>query len=95
MKGAEALQHITGADYVGDEDGVDPKDPLGLEKGQDVEMWPTDTGFKHRDRGRLVSLTRDEVVIAAQSKVGGKEVRIHAPRSGFRVKAVEGGNAKL
>ena len=83
------------ANYVEDEAGVDPKDPLGLEKGQDVEVWPTDTGFKHRDRGRLISLTKDEVVIAEQSKVGGKEIRVHAPRSGFRVKAVHGGKANL
>lgn len=95
LKGTEALQHISQADYVGDEGGIDPKDPLRLQKGQDVEVWPTDTGLNHRDRGRLVSLTKDEVVIAAQSKVGRKEIRIHAPRSGFRVKAVQSRDAKL
>ena len=94
LKGAEAVHHITHADFAEAEGEVDVKDPLGIKKGQVVEVWPTDTGFKHKDRGRLLSLTKDEVVIAAQTKVGEKEVRIHAPRTGFGIQAVNGG-AKL
>ena len=74
---------------------VDDNDPLGLKKGQDVESWPVDSGFKNRDRGRLITLTKQEVVLAVQSKLGGKEVRIHHPRWNFRTRAVEGEGAKL
>lgn len=95
LKGDEMVQHITQADFAEQEAQVDQKDPLGLRKGQEVEVWPTDTGFKHKDRGRLVGLTKDEVVIAAKTKVGEKEVRIHAPRTGFRVQVVGGEGAKL
>ena len=74
---------------------MDENDPLGLKKGQDVESWPVDSGFSHHDRGRLVKLTEKEVVLAVQSKVGGKEVRVHHPRWNFRIRAVGGKGAKL
>lgn len=61
---------------------------MGLKKNQDVESWPIDTGSNHRDRGRLVALTSKEVVVVSQSKVGGKEVHIHHPRTNFTIQAV-------
>jgi len=95
LKGDEAVQRVTQAEFAEAEDEVDEKDPVGLTKGQEVELWPTDTGFKHRDRGRLLSLTKNEIVISATTKVGKKEVRIHAPRAGFRIQAVKEKDAKL
>ena len=95
LKGAEAVRYVTQAGFSEPEGDVDASDPLGLEKGQDVESWPIDSGFRHHDRGRLVSLTSKEVVLASQSKVGGKEVRIHHPRWNFRTRAVSGEGAKL
>jgi len=95
LKGEEAVQSITRAECAEAEGEVDEKDPVGLKKGQEVELWPTDTGFKHKDRGRLLSLTKDEVVIAATAKAGEREVRIHAPRAGFRIQAVRENDAKL
>lgn len=95
LKGAEAVKHVMQADFAELEGPIDGNDPLGLKKGQDVESWPSDTGFKHHDRGRLVSLTSKEVVLASQSKVGCKEVRIHHPRWNFRTRAVSGDGAKL
>ena len=77
------------------EGNVDDNDPLGLKKGQYVESWPIDSGFNHHDRGKLVSLTSNEVVLVSQSKVGGKEVRIHHPRWNFRIRAVSEEGAKL
>ena len=74
---------------------VDHNDPLGLKKGQDIESWPIDSGFNHHDRGKLVSLTSKEVVLASQSKVGGQEVRIHHPRWNFRIRAVSEERARL
>lgn len=95
LKGAEAVRHVAQAEFSEAEGEVDGNDPLGLKKGQDVESWPVDSGFKHHDRGRLVSLTAKEVVLAAQSKIGGKEIRIHHPRWNFRTRAVSGEGAKL
>ena len=95
LKGAEAVRHVAQSEFSEPEGEVDDNDPLGLKKGQDVESWPIDSGFRHHDRGRLVSLTAKEVVLAAQSKIGGKEVRIHHPRWNFRTRAVSGEGAKL
>lgn len=43
-----------------------------------------------------MSLTPREVVLAGQSRVGGKEVRIHHPRWNYRIRAVSAaGGANL
>ena len=42
-----------------------------------------------------MGLTKLEVVIEAESKVEGKVVRIHAPRVGFRIRAVGGDGSKI
>ena len=95
LKGADAVKFVTQADFAEPEGQVDDSDPLALKKGQDVEVWPIDTGFKHHDRGRLVALTLKESVVATQSKVGGKEVRIHHPRTNFRIQAATEAGSKL
>lgn len=95
LKGTDAVKFVTQAEFAEPEGRVDDGDPLALKKGQDVEVWPIDTGFKHRDRGLLVALTLKESVVAAQSKVGEKEIRIHHPRTNFRIQAVSAPEAKL
>ncbi|GAB7359617.1 hypothetical protein MBLNU230_g6800t1 [Neophaeotheca triangularis] len=93
LKGPEALQAIMCADFNDKQPRVDESDPLGLKAGSMVEVFPIDSGFTHKDAGSLVALNEMEVAVAVKSKNGGKEIRVHAPRWGFRVKAVEG--AKL
>jgi len=95
LKGADAVKFVTQAEFAEPEGQVDENDPQALKKGQDVEVWPIDTGFKNRDRGRLVALTLKESVVAAQSKVGGKEIRIHHPRTNFRIQIVGAAGSKL
>ncbi|KAI9788740.1 MAG: hypothetical protein M1816_006597 [Peltula sp. TS41687] len=90
LKGADAIQQITGADFVEPEISVDADDPLGLKAGENVELWPSDTGVNHRDQGRLVGLSTDEVVLECQIKVAEKTIRIHAPRRGFRIRRTDG-----
>lgn len=90
LKGPEAAKRIVQADFADTVTLVDETDPLGLKAGQEVEVWPTDSGFKHRDRGRLVALTSQEVVIATPPKEGGNEIRVHHPRVGFRIQAIGG-----
>lgn len=95
VDGARAQQIIVNAPFNEQEGRVDDGgDGLaafhGLAKGKRVAVWPTDTGANHKDVGRLVSLTPTEVVI--EPEAGGGQVRLHAPRHGFRVRpAVEAG----
>lgn len=90
LKGPEAIKFITQASFAETEGEVD-EDPLALHKGQDVEVWPLDSGVKHHDTGRLVALNGKEVVIATRTEAEGKEVRVHHPRRSFRIKALPGG----
>lgn len=90
LKGADAIKQITGADFVEPEVSVDLNDPLGLKPGENIEVWPTDTGVNHRDQGHLVGLTSDEVVLECQTKMAEKVVRVHAPRRGFQIRRTTG-----
>jgi glutathione S-transferase len=66
-------------------------DPLGLRAGDMVEVYPTDYGQAHRDRGVLVGLTTTEVVV--RNELG---LHLHFPRWNFRVAPVgEGAGTKL
>ena len=87
LQGQEAVKFVTQAEYTDNNEQVD-NDPLGLHKGQEVEVWPVDTGFKHHDRGKLVALTSNEVTIVTRTEKGDGEVRIHHPRRSFRIRAV-------
>jgi hypothetical protein len=90
LSGAEAAEMIAGEGFAVEEASVDGSDPSGLKKGEEVEIWPIDSGFSHKDRGRLVGLSTGEVVIEGRME-SGKEVRIHCPRHGFRVRRLKGG----
>ncbi|KAF4633053.1 hypothetical protein G7Y89_g5077 [Cudoniella acicularis] len=61
----------------------DENDLTGLKKGQEIEVWPTDTGFANKDKGKLVALNKMEVIIKRENKKG-ETVRVHSPRYGFR-----------
>ena len=93
LKGDAALNRIVEASFAEKECTVDEQDPLGLKRGSEVEVWPIDTGVRHRDRGRVVGLTREEVVLSVESEAKGKEIRVHFPRTNFRIQAVRGGSS--
>ena len=85
---------VLNAEYTDTALFIDPGDPLQLREGTNVELYPTDGGgFTHKDRGRLIKLTKDEVAISVKPSLGDKEVHVHAPRWNFRV--VERSNSKL
>ena len=89
LSGGDAVKAVLDADFS-DNPIVDPKDPVGLEAGTNVELYPIDSGgFTHKDKGRLVKLTRDDVAIAVRSERAEREVHVHAPRWNFRVAEVE------
>ena len=89
LKGDAAAQRILSAPLVDKEIGVNEGDPLGLRKGQVVSVHPIDSGVRYKDEGTLIGLNDDEIVITAESTV-----RLHYPRTGFRVAAL-GGSPKL
>jgi hypothetical protein len=93
IKGTEALELSSSSDFAEGEGEVDSNDPSGLKKGQEIEVWPIDSGFMNKDQGKLVKLDGKEVVIERENK-NGKNVRVHAPRHGFRVRAIAN-SAKL
>ncbi|OLN85879.1 hypothetical protein CCHL11_05428 [Colletotrichum chlorophyti] len=91
VSGAEAARIVVSSPYNEDAGGVDAGDALvvaeGLGAGDEVILWPADTGASHKDTGKLVRLDKDEVVIEVQGEGG--TVRVHAPRHGFRVERLD------
>lgn len=85
IKGKDVIKYMQSARFVESAGEVDANDPLGLRAGEEVEVWPIDTGFSHRDRGTLLSLTPSEVVVGKKTKAGGQDIHVHMPRWGFRI----------
>lgn len=95
IKGEQALTTITAADFTDADVSVDARDPLQLPAGTFVSLWPTDGGGRgYQDYGSLVKLTRDQVAISLKAS-NGKEIRLHAPRWNFRIRAAEPEKAQL
>lgn len=105
LKGEDAVKFVTSASFTDQATTIDESDPLNLKQGATVELYPTDGGgythqvssrpqanihslTEYQDHGKLVKLTKDEVAIAIQAK-SGEEIRVHAPRWQFRVRAVD------
>ena len=93
IKGPEAVKQISSSDFAEKEGEVDENDPTSLKKGQEVEVWPIDSGFNYKDRGSLVALSTKEIVIESKTK-DGEKVRVHTPRHGFRLRGI-GGSPRL
>ncbi|KFA66436.1 hypothetical protein S40285_09896 [Stachybotrys chlorohalonatus IBT 40285] len=87
LSGEEAARLVAASPFNEEDGSVDVTDAvvlaLGLNKGDLVKVWPTDTGASHKDTGRLVSLTETEVVWETATTEGAS-VRVHAPRHGYR-----------
>ena len=81
----EAVELILRAGYSEVEGDVDSVDPLQLKKGQLMEMWPTDSGMNHHDRGELVSIGVKEVCVKSEVPGGKGHLRIHYPRTNFKI----------
>ena len=94
LKGDEVVKKVTQADFAEPEAKVDEKDPSDLKNGQEVETWPIDSGFRHHERGQLVGLTNHEVILEKKTQ-GDVVIRIHHPRTGFRIRGLGERQAKL
>lgn len=89
VKGPDAVKAVAtdkyhDADGDFDETDFDVK-AFGLKKGDTVSLGPTDYGAAHRDKGKLLSINSEEVVIEVATK-DGSSVRVHAPRHGFQIR---------
>lgn len=94
FSGQQAVSFITAAGFTDQDIKID-EDPTGFKQGSFVQLFPLDGGgLVYQDAGRLVKLTKNEVAISVQA-TSGQEVRIHAPRWQFRIRAVDEGSAKL
>lgn len=90
LEGFVAVLAILGPDFSDYDLFVDGTDPIQLQSGTNVQLFPTDGGgFTHKDTGRLVKLTKDQVAIAVRSEKG-EEVHVHAPGWGFKVQEDDG-----
>jgi hypothetical protein len=85
LSSEDALSKILSRSSFLDDEGSVQDDPIGVKKGQQVEVAPIDTGFNHRDVGKLISLSTKEVVIEKWSEKDGKPVRLHFPRWNFSI----------
>lgn len=94
ISGPEALNRISAMDYVEPAPAVDENDPLRLTKGEQVRVRPTDSGFRHYDQGDLIGLSETEVVINVRS-TNGTLLRLHSPRTNFRVEAIDQERSRL
>lgn len=95
LKGDEAAKRILAATYAEAEARMDEQDPINLGRGEDVEVWPTDSGSRHHDRGLLVCINEEEIVLQPHSKNGEQDIRIHFPRTNFRISPAKAGQSKL
>lgn len=94
LKGDVAAQRILKAPFRETDLTVDHTDPLGLQPGTQVVVYPTDSGSRHQDQGTLIGLSENEIVLSVESQ--GQELHVHYPRTGFRIQANNtSGNARL
>lgn len=92
LTGDEVVEYMQDARFAESVGEVAANDPLKLKAGDEVEVFPIDTGFSHRDRGTLLTLTPNEVVVGKKMNVGGGPIRVHYQRWGFRVNKVASSN---
>lgn len=89
LDGAAALAKVTGAEYHDELGTVDPTDydveAFGIKAGDTVSFGPLDYGCKQRDKGKLLSLDAQEVVLEVATE-NGALIRLHAPRHGFQLR---------
>jgi glutathione S-transferase len=86
----ETEKLVLGSEFGEPEGEVDPLDPLQLKKGELVEMFPTDSGMNHHDKGELVAIGVNEVVVKSEVPGGKGHLRIHYPRTNFKIQQVSG-----
>ena len=86
LTGPDAVSKILKSGFNEEKTKVE-SDPCNLQEGEEVDMYPIDTGYDRKDSGKLIGLSRNESVISCLSQQEGKEIHIHHPRWNFHVRA--------
>ncbi|KMQ43651.1 Glutathione S-transferase, N-terminal [Trichophyton rubrum] len=85
VSGSEVLDGLQHESFAQSDAEFDDSDPLGLEKGEEVLVWPTDSGSTHQDAGTLIGLNSKEIVLQRKTADNRFDIRIHFPRLNFKV----------
>jgi hypothetical protein len=85
IKVEELIAHLSKSRFYEPVGEVDAQDPTAFKAGDEVTVWPLDSGTSHRDTGKLLSLTPNDIVIAKRTNVDDLEIHLHMPRWGFRI----------
>lgn len=91
VSGEDAARTIVQSSYFeGALKEVEQSEPLvkalGLKRGDNVVVYPLDSGSTHKDSGALLGLDGKEIVLETKTNIQGSPViRVHAPRHGFRI----------
>ncbi|EFE37189.1 hypothetical protein TRV_08157 [Trichophyton verrucosum HKI 0517] len=85
VSGSEVLDGLQHESFAQIDAEFDDSDPLGLEKGEEVLVWPTDSGSTHQDAGALIGLNSKEIVLQRKTADSRFDIRIHFPRLNFKV----------
>lgn len=83
VNGDDAASTILNAAYADPVVNIDQADPTNLKQNARVEVWPSDSGFSHKDIGELVGLQAGEIVLALANGI-----HLHFPRAGFRIREI-------
>ncbi|KAF2709742.1 hypothetical protein K504DRAFT_467691 [Pleomassaria siparia CBS 279.74] len=84
LDGSAMKERVVGSSTEQEMLTVNDDDPLKLKKGDEVEVYASDYGMSHKDRGILVGLTISEVVIQ-----NSKGLYLHFPRWNYRIERVQ------
>ncbi|KAF2717049.1 glutathione S-transferase [Polychaeton citri CBS 116435] len=85
LESEKAITRILASDFLALELAV-LKDPRSFVKGQEVEIYPNDTGSDHKDKGKLIGLDTKEIVLEKRAP-SGEGVRMHFPRWNYSIVA--------
>lgn len=85
VSGSEVLDGLQYESFAQIDVEFDDSDPLGLEQGEEVLVWPTDSGSTHQDSGALIGLNSKEIVLQRKTADSRFDIRIHFPRLNFKV----------
>lgn len=85
VNGEDVVKYMQTAKFAESVGEVAANDPLGLKPGDEIEVFPIESGFQNRDRGTLLTLTPNEVVVGKKMNAGGSPIRVHYQRWGFRI----------
>jgi hypothetical protein len=84
VDGFKAIEIIEAPKLPSPATGTPTKDPLNINTGEEVSIYPKGTNPAHRDTGELVVLNSKEAAVKKRTRLG-VEIRVHYPRWETRI----------